>query len=157
MRAFVCSCTESGCTSFFAINDVNRSQGEKEARRARWKKTSGAWYCPEHRKPSHPNDKAPLFLHYWKLLALSAVAPMPEYQFDDTRNFSADYAFVDQRLIVEIDGGQFKQFGGSHGGDKDREKLNRAAVLGWRVIRISVQQMEKDPLTCIELVLEALA
>lgn len=156
MKIFACRCSEPGCGDDYVIEYTVKSQAEKRARMYGWKKTGGNWYCPKHRKPSHPNDKAPLFLKYWQLLALSTVEPMPEYQFDDTRNFSADYAFVDQKLIVELDGGQFKQFGGSHGGDKDREKLNRAAVLGWRVIRISVQQMEKDPLSCVQMVVEAL-
>jgi very-short-patch-repair endonuclease len=54
-------------------------------------------------------------------------------------------------VAVEIDGGQWVAGGGRHNRDSDREKLNHAAADGWRVLRFSTQQVEKQPDACIEL------
>ena len=72
--------------------------------------------------------------------------PMPteEYRFHPVRRWRFDFAYVDRRLAIEIDGGQWKPRGGRHASDGDREKLNAAAVLGWRVLRYS-GAMLKNP------------
>jgi len=54
-------------------------------------------------------------------------------------------------VAVEIDGGQWVAGGGRHNRDSDREKLNHAAANGWRVLRFSTQQVEREPDVCIEL------
>jgi very-short-patch-repair endonuclease len=46
--------------------------------------------------------------------------------------------------------------GGRHSRDTDRDKLNVAAVEGWRVLRFSPQQLKRDPLACVVQVLAAL-
>jgi hypothetical protein len=46
--------------------------------------------------------------------------------------------------------------GGRHNGDADREKLNTAAALGWRVLRVTPRDLETDPAGCIELAAAAL-
>ena len=46
--------------------------------------------------------------------------------------------------------------GGRHNTDRDREKLNTAAALGWRVLRFSHTALETDPAGCIELAAAAL-
>ena len=61
-----------------------------------------------------------------------------EYRFAaPERQFRADFAWVKERLLVEVDGGQWHPHGGRHNTDRDREKLNLAAALGWRVLRFS--------------------
>ena len=47
-------------------------------------------------------------------------------------------------LAIEIDGGQYAPRGGRHNTDADRDKLNMACCLGWRVLRFS-GSMLKDP------------
>ena len=54
------------------------------------------------------------------------------------------------KIALECDGGQFKTGGGRHNSDSDREKLNNAALLGWRVVRFSTQQLYSNPKKCIE-------
>ena len=71
------------------------------------------------------------------------------------RRWRFDFAFVPRKVAVECDGGQYKQFGGRHNTDKDREKLNFAACLGWRVLRFS-GTMLRDPEHCIQMVRWAL-
>jgi very-short-patch-repair endonuclease len=81
--------------------------------------------------------------------------PQIELQFHPTRNWRFDIAYPG-RVAVEIDGGQWVANGGRHNRDSDREKLNEAAVLGWRVLRFSTQQLDADPEQCIETVRRAL-
>ena len=84
--------------------------------------------------------------------------PVKEHRFHATRKWRFDYAWPSpsHRAAVEIDGGQWVAGGGRHNRDSDREKLNHAAADGWRVLRFSTQQVEKEPDACIELLRRAL-
>ena len=68
---------------------------------------------------------------------LNIPYPQVQYKFHPTRRWRFDYAWVAERVAVEIDGGQWQVHGGRHNTDADREKLNAAAELGWRVLRYS--------------------
>lgn len=63
--------------------------------------------------------------------------PVPEYRFDLTRRWRFDFAFPREKVALEVEGGVWTR--GRHlrglGFLKDIEKYNRAAVLGWRLIR----------------------
>ena len=80
-----------------------------------------------------------------------------EYRFAPPRRWRADFYVVtpegwrlglsnhrDYRLLVEIDGGGF--VAGRHGRgvgiEKDAEKQSAAAILGYRVIRVTPRQVE---------------
>ena len=69
--------------------------------------------------------------------------PIAEYKFCPTRRWRADYAWIDEKVIVEIDGGIWTR--GRHsrgyGMRKDNEKLNEAQKLGWRVFRFEPIQL----------------
>ena len=101
-------------------------------------------------------DKSDLFLYWWARLAPDAPEPVAEYQFAAPRRWRFDWAFIQQRVAVEVDGGVWLKFGGRHGSDKDREKLNEAAARGWRVIRLSPQMIEESPDKCIDCVIRAI-
>jgi len=90
------------------------------------------------------------FLTLWTQTGLQP--PVAEYQFAPPRRWRFDYAWPDCRVAVEFDGGQWVANGGRHNRDSDREKLNQAAVLGWRVLRFSNQQWEVDPVDCVALI-----
>jgi hypothetical protein len=68
--------------------------------------------------------------------------PVPEYRFDLSRRWKVDWAFVDVKIAVEVEGGAWKM--GRHNRPasflKEMEKYNRLAVLGWRLIRLTPQQ-----------------
>jgi very-short-patch-repair endonuclease len=72
----------------------------------------------------------------------SARLPMPEveYRFAPPRRWRFDFAWVDQRLAVEIDGGAFLATGSRHtrgaGFRRDCQKFNEATCRGWRVLRL---------------------
>ncbi len=74
-----------------------------------------------------------------------------EWRFDAVRRWRFDAAWPERMLAVECDGGQWKPGGGRHNTDADREKLNAAAVLGWRVLRFSGDQVrDGSAVTVIE-------
>ena len=97
-------------------------------------------------------DKAELFAQAWKLLGPAHFVPAREWRFHDVRKWRFDFAFVMLKVSVEVDGGQFAFRGGRHSSDADREKLNEAAALGWRVFRFSPRQLKNEPDRCVMLV-----
>jgi very-short-patch-repair endonuclease len=92
----------------------------------------------------------------WRALAPDAPLPESEYRFHPTRRWRFDFAWPAQRVAVEVDGGQWRAGGGRHNTDQDREKLNTAAAMGWRVLRFSHTALDTDPAGCVELVEAAL-
>ena len=67
-----------------------------------------------------------------------------EYKFCPTRRWRADFVFVDQKLIVEVEGGIWTD--GRHtrgkGFEKDCEKYNSAVIAGFRVLRVTGDQIK---------------
>ena len=66
------------------------------------------------------------------------------------RMWRFDFAWPDQKVAAEVDGGRYlvrkNRQGqavpiGQHMTESDYEKLNTAAILGWRVLRFSPQQI----------------
>ncbi len=145
-------CTECGCTQecFGTIKAC-----EQSLRAQQWLKSKCVWYCQLHR-PFPESDKAPLFRAVWELHAECHAPCIQRYLFNLPHRHEFDYAFPEYRVAVEVDGGGFVKFGGRHMTDGDRDKLNAAAAKGWRVLRFSPQQLENDPLKCIEVVKTAL-
>ena len=58
-----------------------------------------------------------------------------ELRYDPPIRCRFDLACQALRLAVEVDGGRWASGGGRHGGDRDYQKLRRAALLGWSVLR----------------------
>lgn len=97
------------------------------------------------------------FVTLWGALAPPDLPPpVAEYRFHPTRHWRFDFAWPARGVAVEVDGGQWKAGGGRHNTDADREKLNTAAALGWRVLRFSRAWLETDPAGCVELAAAAL-
>jgi hypothetical protein len=88
------------------------------------------------RKPKEPKPLTP----YQSLLIASYVrigmTPTLEYKFHPVRKWRMDLAFLESKVFVEIQGGIFIQGRHSRGAAmlKEWEKLNTAAVMGWRVL-----------------------
>lgn len=65
--------------------------------------------------------------------------PVREYEFVEGRKFRFDFAFPAKKIAVEVEGGIWN--GGRHsrgsGFEADARKYNRAACLGWKVLRFS--------------------
>lgn len=62
-----------------------------------------------------------------------------EHRFDEKRRWRIDFAFVPQRLAVEIEGAIWQQGRHTRGSGflKDLEKYNTLTLLGWRLLRFS--------------------
>ena len=106
-------------------------------------------------------DKSHLFLDAWEQHAPAwrkkYAVPEPECVFAPPRKFRFDWCFVVQGVAVEVDGGQWSgPNGGRHNSDKDREKMNLAAVSGYRVMHFTPRQLRQDPAGCVALVVKAL-
>jgi very-short-patch-repair endonuclease len=97
-----------------------------------------------------------MFDHYQRLLAPDMPVPVCEHRFAPPRKWRFDRAWLDQRVAVELDGGQWMPGGGRHNRDSDREKLNEAAARGWRVLRFSGEMLEHNPQRCLEQLRRAL-
>lgn len=88
--------------------------------------------------------------------AAGIQAPEREYRFHDKRRWRFDYAWVQARVALEVEGGVWT--GGRHtsgaGFMKDIEKYNRATLLGWRVFRCVPSTLKsKETLAMIRLAL----
>ena len=69
------------------------------------------------------------------------LTPQPEYRFHATRKWQFDFAFPDSMIAVEIEGwGRHQRMGGFKA---DCEKYNAAAILGWRVLRYTTDQVKR--------------
>lgn len=105
-------------------------------------------------------DKAQMFNFFWRVNApLSAPVPTPEFPFSDNigRKHRFDFAFVERKVAVEIEGNAWQVAGGGrHMADTDLEKYNLAVLLGWKVIRFSPGMLQRDPAGCVETVLKIL-
>ena len=74
---------------------------------------------------------------------------MPELQrefvFHSERKWRADFAHIESRTLIEIEGGIFLAGGGRHnrasGFAADTEKYLEAALAGWRVLRLTDRQI----------------
>ncbi len=77
------------------------------------------------------SDASPIFM------AAGILRPEREYRFDAERQWRFDYAWPERRIALEVEGGVWTQ--GRHTRGKgfleDMKKYNRAAMLGWRVVR----------------------
>lgn len=79
-----------------------------------------------------------------------------EYPFAPPRRFRADFAFVDARLLIEVEGGIYTA--GRHtrgsGFEMDCEKGNLAVLLGYRTLRFTKSMIESgDAINIISLTL----
>ena len=72
--------------------------------------------------------------------------PEVEYKFHPTRRWRFDFAWPDQKLAVEVEGGVFSN--GRHsrgkGFTEDCVKYNQAVILGWRVLRFTTSQITQN-------------
>lgn len=86
----------------------------------------------------------------------NAKSPVEEFKFHPERKWRFDFAWPENMLAVECDGGQFTAMGGRHNSDADREKINTASSLGWTVLRFSGNQIKSDPMGCLKLIEDVL-
>jgi very-short-patch-repair endonuclease len=79
-----------------------------------------------------------------QIQAAGLPPPVQEYRFNPGRLHRFDFAWPERMLGVEVDGGTWSA--GRHtrgaGFERDVEKLNAAAELGWVVLRFTTRMVE---------------
>lgn len=75
----------------------------------------------------------------WQIRAAKLPAPVREHRFAPPRRYRFDLCWPDRKLAVEVDGGSWVAGRHSRGAgfEKDCEKYCLAAVLGFRVLRVT--------------------
>jgi hypothetical protein len=70
--------------------------------------------------------------------------PMLQYTVRDGNRFVArlDFAYPEERVAIEADG--FRYHDDRRGFDKERARGNDLEAMGWRVLRVTSQHVEKD-------------
>jgi very-short-patch-repair endonuclease len=66
-----------------------------------------------------------------------------EFRFHPTRKWRFDYALVEKRIAIEVEGGVWVKGRHTRGAGyiKDMEKYTEAAIRGWCVIRVTPEQL----------------
>lgn len=81
------------------------------------------------------------FLSQVRLVGLPE--PEREYKFHPTRRWKFDFCWPSKMVAVELEGGTWT--GGRHtrpvGFEKDCEKYNEAAIMGWKVLRFTANMV----------------
>lgn len=79
-----------------------------------------------------------------RIRAAGLPAPAQEYRFHPTRKWRFDFAFIEQKIAIEAEGGVWT--GGRHtrggGFERDCEKYAEAVLLGWRVFRFTSSHIQ---------------
>lgn len=98
---------------------------------------------------------------YWRIVTKNALtAPKKEHRFatEIGRQWRFDRAWPEAKVAVELEGGVYT--GGRHvrgaGFEEDCMKYNTAALLGWRVFRITTKMLQTDPAFHIGQIITAL-
>lgn len=78
-------------------------------------------------------------------IALAGLPPPErEFKFHSKRRWRLDLAWPDEMVAVEVHGGVWTN--GRHtrgaGFTRDREKMNEAQLLGWRVLEVTSEQVK---------------
>jgi very-short-patch-repair endonuclease len=96
-----------------------------------------------HRDAVPPSRLERKFLLFWR--SLGGPELTPEFRFDPQRRWRADFAHLESRTLIEIEGGIFLAGGGRHnraaGFAADAEKYFEATLAGWRVVRLTSRQI----------------
>jgi len=73
-------------------------------------------------------------------------APEVEYRFTSARRWRLDYAWPEPKykIALEVEGAVWAQGRHTRGSGfvKDMEKYNELSILGWRLLRVTPQQMK---------------
>jgi very-short-patch-repair endonuclease len=91
-----------------------------------------------------------------QIRALGLPEPVREYQAITGRKFRFDFAWLEHRLLVEVNGGTYTK--GAHstgqGIARDYEKANLAVLQGWRVLTFDGKSVKDG--TAVEVIRQAL-
>jgi hypothetical protein len=104
------------------------------------KQVQGPDAAPSNRASA---DAGPIYPLVGLCRAAGLPEPIPEYKFHFTRKWRADYCWPIHKILVEIDGAVWSQGRHTRGAGfiADQQKLNAAALLGYRVLRYTPDRL----------------
>ena len=81
---------------------------------------------------------------YAALDILGIEKPVPEYRFCKSRRWKFDFCFVKAQLALEIEGGVWTNGRHTRGSGfiKDMEKYHQANLLGFKLLRVTPEQLD---------------
>lgn len=95
-------------------------------------------------------------LFSFQVKAMKLPPPETEFRFHDKRRWRFDFAYPDKKIAIEVEGGTWTN--GRHtrgsGFERDCEKYNSAAAMGWFVFRFTGKMVSSgQAITLVEKVL----
>ena len=109
---------------------------------------------PTFKSGEELKGKADLFCQICK--ATLGVEVVKEFKFHLSRKWRYDYAIIESKIAIEVEGGVWS--GGRHttgkGFSGDMEKYNAGTLLGWRIFRVTPENLLKT--STFEMIKEAL-
>lgn len=74
-----------------------------------------------------------------QIIGAGLPAPHCEHRFSPPRRWRADFAFLRERILVEVEGGSwvFGRHQRGAGFEADCDKYNQAAISGWLLLRVT--------------------
>jgi hypothetical protein len=107
------------------------------------------------KKPSQSSVLENKFRLLWK--TISNIELVEEHRFHDTRKWRLDFAHIESRVGIEIQGGIWN--GGRHGRGygiaQDNEKSNEAIFCAWVIIKLAGNQITLENLEKIKKLINA--
>ena len=97
------------------------------------------------------SDLEDTLLHQMQLVGLPT--PEREYRFAPPRRYRADFAYPEQKILVEVQGGIYTRGAHSRGTglERDYEKINLAQLNGFMVFQFSRKMIESgEAITVLE-------
>ena len=92
-----------------------------------------------------PSTSELKFIKYWETL-YPDIDLHTEYRFTPPRRFRFDFAFLPSKIAIEINGGNWIHGRHTRASNlsNEYEKLNLAALNGWRVFVLSPEMINED-------------
>lgn len=111
-----------------------KKQSQPEIKKRPGKKSHETLQKEAHKKQAAIGTRLTFFS---TLECVNVKRPVPEFSFHPVRKWRFDYAWPEQKIALEVEGGAF--IGGRHtsgqGFVADMEKYNAAGMLGWRIFK----------------------
>lgn len=116
---------------------------------------SPEWYeaLKADARPTKPtNAKSAIEAHLLAaIIAAGLPEPVAQFKWCHGRRFAADFAYPEEKILIEVQGGVYLPRGGRHnrgaGYEADRAKINEAQLQGWRVLEFGPSHVKDGTAT----------
>lgn len=101
--------------------------------------------------PVKTSELEHMFSMLLQMLGSDLPEPVREYRFSASRRWRFDFAWPEQRVAVECQGGVWTRGRHSRGAgqEADYEKHNTAVAQGWRILYVTSGMIQRDPASLV--------